>query len=598
MWLQRRQRGETMKLLQRSPLFALFTLCLISLTAWAQPGPPQDRYIVVLNADAGMPQNVAADVALRTNGRVGYVYKNALRGFSITMPRAALVGVTHDPRVAYVEDDIPVTVFAQDVPTGVQRIFANHSTLSIDGTDDYRVDVDVAVLDTGIDRHHPDLNVVGGANCLGTTGGGPPWARTYFCDSTQDGDDDHYHGTHVAGTIGALDNDIGVVGVAPGARLWAVKVLDKQGSGSLSGIIAGIDWVVARTDIEVINMSLGGSGRSTAMDDAVQNAYDSGVSVVVAAGNADDDADLYTPANSPAAITVSALADFDGLAGAVWNGSPPACRPDQDDTLADFSNWGTTVDIAAPGVCILSTYPIEQGEYATISGTSMASPHVAGAAALLASNGNDPQQISNTLVSTGNNNWTDDSGDGVKEPLLDISDPLFIPILISTDGGGGATNNPPEAKFTVTCNYLVCSFDGSGSSDPDGDSLSYSWDFGDDSTGSGQIVSHTYGASGTYTATLTVDDTSATGAAQLDVTVSSGGGSSQLLTSSENNGSTWTAIVWKEGSTTLDGSWSYTGGTASCKDNECRLSGIRKKQPSVDFTSSGSAGETVTVNKP
>ena len=419
----------------RFSYFAVLAACAISVAAWAQGGPPQDRYIVVLNAGYGMPEDVAADVALRTNGRVGYVYEHVLQGFSITMPRAARAGVARDPRIAYIEEDIPVTIFAQTNPTGVERIFADPVTLDIDETDDNRVDVDVAILDTGIDRQHPDLNVVGGANCLKSTGGGPPWARTYFCDGTEDGDDDHYHGTHVAGTIAAIDNGEGVVGVAPGARLWAVKVLDSQGSGSLSGIVAGIDWTVAETPAKVINMSLGGSGTSTAMNDAIENAVLGGVAVVVAAGNSDKDAANYTPANAPDAITVSALADFDGQAGGLGS---PTCRTDQDDTLADFSNWGA-VNIAAPGVCILSTYPLEKGEYNTISGTSMASPHVAGAAALLASNGDNPGTIRTTLLASGNSNWTDDSGDGVKEPLLDIS--TFEPTLASIGGGGGGGGN-------------------------------------------------------------------------------------------------------------------------------------------------------------
>ena len=503
-----------MKLHLRNSFFALLAVLAASavpIAAWAQAGPPQDRYIVVLNEGAGFADDVAADIALRTNGRVGYVYENALQGFSITMPRAALRGVARDPRIAYVEEDIPVTIFAeitpQVTPFGVQRIFANLAALDIDGTDDNRVDVDVAVLDTGIDRQHPDLNVVGGANCMNTTGGGPPWARSYFCDETADGDDDHYHGTHVAGTIGALDNGIGVVGVAPGARLWAVKVLDAQGSGSLAGIIAGIDWVAAQGKIEVINMSLGGSGTSTAMNDAVANAVSSGVTVVVAAGNEDDDAANHTPANAPDAITVSALADFDGLSG---GDGLPTCRTDQDDTLADFSNWGTTVDIAAPGVCILSTYPIEQGGYGTISGTSMASPHVAGAAALLASNGDDPASILATLLGMDNSGWTDDSGDGIQEPLLVISGFAFVPILAPT--GGGGTNDPPTASF-IHGDCIAgqsCSFDGSGSGDTAGGSIStYAWNFGDGTNATGATVVYAFPSSETavsYDVTLTVTD--------------------------------------------------------------------------------------------
>ncbi|CAG0911367.1 unnamed protein product, partial [Cyprideis torosa] len=140
---------------------------------------------------------------------------------------------------------------------------------------------------------------------------------------TGNADDDNGHGTHVAGIIGALDNDLGIVGVAPGARLWAVKVLDSSGSGANSGILAGIDWVVAQGDIEVINMSLGSKeGKSPflqqisqATNDAINAAVNVGITVVVAAGNSADDAADYTPANAPDAITVSALADFDGLPG-------------------------------------------------------------------------------------------------------------------------------------------------------------------------------------------------------------------------------------------------------------------------------------------
>ena len=452
-------------------LIAIIVTCLSIITGTAKAGPAVDRYIVVMNTDAGIPDQVAADIAVRTNGRIGYVFGKALQGFSITMPRASLSRLKADPRIAYVEEDIPVRAFLQTVPTGLERIFADESTLGIDGVDDLRVDADVAVLDTGIDREHPDLNVVGGANCLQTNGGGPPWSRTYFCDDTLSGDDDHYHGTHVAGTIGALDNGIGVVGVAPGVRLWAVKVLDSQGSGSLSGIIAGIDWVVSQGGIDVINMSLGGAGSSQAMDDAITNAYNSGVFVVVAAGNDDDNAANYTPASAPDAITVSALADFDGQAGGTGSAT---CRIDQDDTLADFSNWGSAVDIAAPGVCIYSTYPIENGEYNTISGTSMAAPHVAGAAALLASQGTNPGNIWSTLTSNGNFNWTDDSGDGAKEPLLDINTG-FVPIFIANAGGGDVdTNSAPVAnndEVTTPHNTAVIIDVLANDTDPDGDSI-------------------------------------------------------------------------------------------------------------------------------
>lgn len=508
----------------------LASLCIASAPAWSQAAQPARSYIVVLKAQAGLPEMVAKDIALAHGGRVGYIYEHVLKGFSVTLPITAVAGVANRPDVAYIERDLPMSIIAQAVPTGIRRSFAaQNPNLDIDGSDDLRVDVDVAVLDTGIDIQHPDLNVAGGANCLQSIGSGPPWARTFFCDPGVSADDDHYHGTHVAGTIGALDNNVGVVGVAPGARLWAVKVLDGSGSGYTSGIVAGIDWVAGRGDIEVINMSLGGSGVSTAYKDAIDSAVGQGVVVVVAAGNSDADAKNFSPAFVPSAITVSALADFDGLPGGTGS---PTCRTDVDDTLADFSNWGSVIDIAAPGVCILSTFPLERGEYGTISGTSMASPHVAGAAALLASGGNAPhdtagvQAIRNTLVNKGNANWTDDSGDGVKEALLDLSDTLvFAPTMVagSGGGGGGTTNTPPAASFDYSCSGLTCNFVDT-STDADGSVVSRSWNFGDGATSTASNPSHTYAADGTYTVTLTVTDNGgATASVSPSVTVQAAG---------------------------------------------------------------------------
>jgi subtilisin family serine protease len=398
-------------------------------------------HIVVFRDGVDVAQ-VVPEVAKANGLDVEFVYQHALKGMAAVVPPGRINAVRDDPRVAYVQENRLYTLDAQTTPTGIQRIFADTNTaIDIDGTDDYRVDVDVAVIDTGVDFDHYDLNVVGGVDCAG----GGPFGGT--CKSG--GDDDHYHGTHVAGTIGAIDDGAGVVGVAPGARIWAVKVLDSRGSGYSSWIIAGIDWVAANAGtIEVANMSLGGSGYDQAEYDAIQGAVDGGVAFAVAAGNDDDDANNYSPAAFDNALTVSALADFDGAPGG--NGSP-TCRTDQDDTLADFSNWGDAVDIAAPGVCILSTFPIEEGEYGTISGTSMASPHAAGALALLASSNNpanatDVYNLYDQVINTGNYNWTDDSGDFILEPLLDVS--TFAPTLISGGGGGGTTDNPPTVSIT------------------------------------------------------------------------------------------------------------------------------------------------------
>jgi subtilisin len=472
-------------------------------------------YIVVLRPGTANVPEVAAEVARAYGGQPGFVYEHALKGFSIKASPQAAAAIASSPRVAYVEKDMLHTIDAQEMPTGIRRIFADKNAgLDIDGTDDYRVDVDVAVIDTGIDRQHPDLNVVGGINCAA--------GNIFVAKCTGDGDDDHYHGTHVAGTIAALDNGIGVVGVAPGARLWAVKVLNSRGSGYTSWIVAGIDWVAARaSDIEVANMSLGGSGYSQAEYDAIKGAVSKGVAFAVSAGNSDDDANNYSPAAFDNVLTVSALADFNGEPG---GGALPTCRTDQDDTLADFSNWGPEVDIAAPGVCIYSTYPLERGEYGTISGTSMSSPHAAGGLALLASRNNpanatDVMNLYGMLKNAGNLNWTDDSGDGIKEPLLDVSDTTkFNPALIAT--GGGTTNSPPTASFTDVCTNLTCYFT-DASTDSDGSVVSWSWTFVDGGAVSTvQNPSHTYTVGGTYKVTLTVtDDDGATATTSHDVTV-------------------------------------------------------------------------------
>jgi subtilisin len=463
---------------------ALVALSLVGgmLSASAAFPAANQSYIVVLDANTADVPGVAHEMARTHSGSLGFIYEHAIKGFSISMPAQAAAALANNPQVAYVETNDVVSIDAQTTPTGIERIFADDNpNLDIDSTDDYRVDVDVAVIDTGVDFEHPDLNVVGGVTCE-SSGGGPPWARTFTCSSG--GDDDHYHGTHVAGTIAAIDNGEGVVGVAPGARIWAVKVLDSNGSGYEAQVVAGIDWVAANAStIEVANMSLGGSGFSQAEYDAIQGAVDAGVAFAVAAGNSDADANNYSPAAFDNVLTVSALADFDGAPGGLGS---PTCRTDQDDTLADFSNWGDAVQITAPGVCILSTFPIEQGSYGTISGTSMASPHAAGALALLASvsnpgNAADVHALYNAVIQAGNFNWVDDSGDGIKEPLLDVS--TFGASLIPGDGSGGGDDGGGDDGGTE--GNLVGSSVNNGSTwtarvtDTSGNDLDGTWNLGD-----------------------------------------------------------------------------------------------------------------------
>jgi subtilisin family serine protease len=368
-------------------------------------------YIVVLKGAPSGARPVAMHHRQRYGLKLSHVYQSALKGYSASITAAGVRALRADPNVAAVVPDITMRIAAQTLPTGVDRIEGDQSsTRSGDGRGS--VNVDVAVIDTGIDSTHPDLNVVGGTSCVG----GTP-------------QDANGHGTHVAGIIAAKDDGAGVVGVAPGARLWAVRVLGADGSGSLSNIVCGIDWVTARASkIEVANMSLGAQfpfpdfGCSSAfldpMHPAICRSVAAGVTYVVAAGNSGANASSFIPARYAEVIAVSALADFNGRPG---GGGASTCRADVDDTKADFSNYGAVVDVIAPGVCINSTYP--GGAYQTFSGTSMASPHAAGAAALYKSSHPTatPAAVRTALRAAGNTNWSNaDDPDGIKEPVVDV----------------------------------------------------------------------------------------------------------------------------------------------------------------------------------
>lgn len=363
-------------------------------------------YIVSLRAGAD-PAAVASDHSRSLGASVGHIYRHALTGYSARLTPAALKALARDARVAAIVPDQEVHIAAQTLPAGIDRIGADDSS-AVAGDGRGAVDVDIAVIDTGIDSRHRDLNVVGGVNCV---------------PGNLSSNDLNGHGTHVAGTAAAKDNKIGVVGVAPGARLWAVRVLDANGSGLWSTILCGIDWVTARADtIEVANMSLtGGGGEGSCTDhglrEAICRSTAAGVTYVVAAGNSGANASGFVPATFPEVITVSAITDFDGQPGGV---GAPTCAYGTDDTFAGFSNFGADVDLAAPGVCVLSTW--RGGGYRSISGTSMASPHVAGAAALYLSThpGASPAGVRAALAGAGTFDWSGDP-DATQEPLLNVA---------------------------------------------------------------------------------------------------------------------------------------------------------------------------------
>jgi subtilisin len=357
-----------------------------------------NHYIVVLDEGAAAPAAVASDLAEETGLETTHVYESALDGFSAEIPAARVSEVRSNPQVQFVARDRVIEAAEQKSPTGIRRVDADESSTEA-GNGSGRVNADIAILDSGIYKQHRDLNISGGRNCVGNQGKGA-WSDGYG------------HGTHVAGTAAAKDNSIGVVGVEPRARLWAVRVLNNRGTGSFASAICGIDWVTrkntdgdAANNIEVANMSLGatvpgsdagdcgwiGDGASARMHQAICNSVAAGVFYAVAAGNGRVDFGTEVPAAFDQVLTVTAMADFNGEPG---SGAPPTCRTDVDDTFANFSNFTTVGSsdeghtIAAPGVCIRSTW--NNGKYRKSSGTSMASPHVAGTAALCIANGACP----------------------------------------------------------------------------------------------------------------------------------------------------------------------------------------------------------------
>ena len=342
-------------------------------------GPPLGRYIVFTD---GAAVNEAARQGVESHGGLTLRELPVGNGLVVLIPEHARGPIIGTPGVLAVEPDLVLTAVKKPtnpgkkptptptpepqpkeiLPWGINRIAADVVWGSVTG-----VDVDVAVIDSGIDKDHLDLaaNIGGGINFV-ATGKGPPWKRTVDPDAW---DDDYGHGTHVAGTAAAIDNEIGVIGGSPGATLWAVKVLDNEGSGYLSDVAAGIVWA-ADNGIEVANLSLGIDkdlldqypNERQALQDAVDYAYDKGVLLVAAAGNEypGEDTVIY-PARFELVIAVSAT--------------------DHLDALATFSSTGPAVELAGPGVLVYST--MNDGLYSTLSGTSMASPHVAGTAALV-----------------------------------------------------------------------------------------------------------------------------------------------------------------------------------------------------------------------
>jgi len=334
-------------------------------------GPPEGvipgQYIVVF--DEGKvkdPTAVAREHAQGHGAEVLYTYQYALEGYAARIPAQRLDEVRNDPQVAYVEPDQTAEIASQALPWGINRVDADISSTRAGNGSGYISNVNAYIIDTGIDRTHPDLYHGTHVNFTGD-------GRNRDCNG---------HGTHVAGTVAARDNTRDVVGVAPGTPLTGVKVLGCDGVGATSGVIKGVDWVTANAwKPAIANMSLAG-GASDALDTAVKNSATSGVFYSLAAGNQGADACSYSPARAGAGAN---------------NGIVTTAATTSSDAERSSSNYGSCVDIWAPGTSVLSTRM--GGGTTTMSGTSMAAPHVGGGAALYLSKntGASPSAVEGAL---------------------------------------------------------------------------------------------------------------------------------------------------------------------------------------------------------
>jgi len=448
----------------------------------AKATPLPGDYIIRLRDDVTAVQSVAQSLAGLHNGQLKHIYSSALRGFAVrNLSPAAAAAIAADPRVLYVEQDqeyhaVTSTPNPQLNPPswGLDRIdqrswsSPSHSyAFSATGSG-----VTAYIIDTGIDFGHAEFEGRASSGVDEVTIGG----SATDCNG---------HGTHVSGTVGGA-----TYGVAKDVSLVAVRVLDCSGNGSTSGVVAGIDWVTAHaTRPAVANMSLGG-GASTTLDQAVANSINSGVTYAIAAGNGDflgraQDACTTSPARVAAAITVSAT--------------------DNTDTKASWANYGTCVDIFAPGVSITSSWWSSTGQTTnTISGTSMATPHVTGAAALyLETNPTaNAATVAAALVNNATTGVVKSGGSGSPNRLLYT--------------GSEAPPPPPPgstASFSKSCSGLTCSFNAGASTN----ATSYSWNFGDGATASGVTTSHRFARSRDYTVTLSTQPASSTSTATATV---------------------------------------------------------------------------------
>jgi len=381
------------------PLSALLLIATTGCTQEQLEDLLFDTYLVRLDSEPAEVVTTVNNIADVFEVEPIHIFEQATQGFQVDLPIGVADEIASWDEVQYVVIDNPDSYAPPpdwedpelgdgEVPEGVERIGGAVTSVDFSG-------IGVAVIDTGVDLDHPDLNVVGSYDAVGESGG-----------SDNGGDDGPGHGTHGAGPSGGGADGDGVAGVAPGIDIYAVRVLDDNGSGTYGNIIAGLDWVLTQQDVRVVNMSLGGAGdpaSNTMLKDSIQAVLDAGIVVCIAAGNDATDTAGFIPAGYDVGIVVSA---YDAYGG--------------DNGFAYFSNYGDAVDIAAPGMTITSTYP--DGDYAALSGTSMATPHVAGAAAAYIAMYPElsPDEVLADMLATAEDGFTGQGGNN-PEPLLDVA---------------------------------------------------------------------------------------------------------------------------------------------------------------------------------